>query len=53
MLFRSAVGTANCSLSVYPIWGIIHAVSFILYEREKLAQLVSGEYAAQESAEIE
>ena len=52
-VFLCAVGTGNRSLSVYPIWGIIHAVSFILYEREKLAQLVSGEYAAQESAEIE
>ncbi len=28
------------------------AAAFILCEREKLAQLVSGEYAAQESAEI-
>lgn len=40
-VFLCAVGTGNRSLSVYPIWGIIHAASFILYEREKLAQLVS------------
>ncbi len=37
---------------VYLLRGIIHNASFILCEREKLAQLVSGEYAAQESAEI-
>ena len=41
-VFLCAVGTGNRSLSVYPLWGIIHAASFILYEREKLAQLVSG-----------
>jgi len=42
VVFLCAVGTGNRSLSVYPLWGIIHAASFILYEREKLAQLVSG-----------
>ena len=28
-VFLCAVGTGNRSLSVYPIWGIIHAASFI------------------------
>ncbi len=51
-VFLCVVGTGNLSLSVYLLRGIIHAAAFILCEREKLAQLVSGEYAAQESAEI-
>lgn len=40
-VFLCAVGTGNRNLSVYPLLGIIYAASFILYEREKLAQLVS------------
>ena len=40
-VFLCAVGTGNRNLSVYPLLGIIYAASFILHEREKLAQLVS------------
>lgn len=35
----------NFSLSVYSLRGIIHAASIILCEREKLAQVVLGDYA--------
>ena len=40
-VFLCDVGTGNCNLSVYPLRGISHAASFILYERAKLASLVS------------
>ena len=39
-------------ISVHPLWIIDCIVFFVLCEREKLAQLVSREYAAQEPEKI-
>lgn len=51
-VFLCVVGTGDCRLSVHPLWIIDCIVFLVLCEREKLAQLVSREYAAQKPAKI-
>lgn len=51
-VFLCVVGTGDFRLSLYPLRVISGVAFLILCEREKLAQLVSREYAAQEPAEM-
>lgn len=51
-VFLCVAGTGDCRLSVHPLWIIDCIVFLVLCEREKLAQLVSREYAAQKPAKI-